>query len=502
MTGQSIYPLFPYIILAITAVAVMLAIAFYRRHSVAALMAMMGMTLAFLALPLAASSAARQVTPLLCVDDFALFYTGLILIAGVVVAMLSYTYLEPRGNRNEEYYVLLLCATLGAALMTASTHFTSFFLALEILSVSLYAMIAYPRVRDNAIEAAVKYLVLAAGSAAFLLFGMALVYAETGSMDFARIATLRNSLDQFENLILLAGMALMIVGMGFKLALAPFHWWTPDVYEGAPAPVTAFIATVSKGAMFALLLRFFARIDIHSYPPLFVLFAIIAVASMFAGNLLALLQNNVKRILAYSSIAHLGYLLVAFLASGPLAATAAAFYLVSYFLTTLTAFGVITIMSSGIDLDTAGSDRDVDSIEDYRGLMWRRPWIAMLFTTALLSLAGIPLTAGFVGKFYVLAAGEESARWISVIMLVINSAIGLFYYLRIIVAMCAPIPEPAVSRSIPPDEKAKTPLQASPALLAGVAISVVTLALVWFGVYPAPLIRLIESLVTGSAILP
>lgn len=486
MTGQGIYTLFPYIILAGTAVAVMLAIAFYRRHSVAALMTMMGMTLAFLALPLAASSAARQVTPLLCVDNFALFYTGLILIAGVVVAMLSYAYLEPRGNRNEEYYVLLLCATLGAALMTASTHFTSFFLALEILSVALYAMIAYSRVRNTAIEAAVKYLVLAAGSAAFLLFGMALVYAETGSMDFARIATLRNSLDQFENLILLAGMALMIVGMGFKLALAPFHWWTPDVYEGAPAPVTAFVATVSKGAMFALLLRFFAKIDMHSYPPLFALFAVIAVASMFTGNLLALLQNNVKRILAYSSIAHLGYLLVAFLASGPLAATAAAFYLVSYFLTTLTAFGVITIMSS--------ANRDADSIEDYRGLMWRRPWIAMLFTTALLSLAGIPLTAGFVGKFYILAAGEESARWILVIMLVINSAIGLFYYLRIIVAMCAAVPEP--------EERKQTPLQSSPALLASVAISMVTLALVWFGVYPAPLIRLIESLVTGSAVLP
>lgn len=501
MTGQSIYPLFPYVILAGTAVAVMLAIAFYRRHSVAALMAMTGMTLAFAALPLAASSAARQVTPLLCVDNFALFYTGLILIAGIVVAMLSYTYLEPRGNRNEEYYVLLLCATLGAALMTASTHFISFFLALEILSVSLYAMIAYPRNRDNAIEAAVKYLILAAGSAAFLLFGMALVYAETGSMDFARIAALRNSLDQFENLILLSGMALMIAGIGFKLALAPFHWWTPDVYEGAPAPVTAFVATVSKGAMFALLLRFFAKVDMHSYPPLFALFAIIAVASMFTGNLLALLQNNVKRILAYSSIAHLGYLLVAFLASGPLAATAAAFYLVSYFLTTLTAFGVVTVMSSDNRLDKglqplvlSSADRDADSIEDYRGLMWRRPWIAMLFTTALLSLAGIPLTAGFVGKFYILAAGEESARWISVIMLVINSAIGLFYYLRIIVAMCAPIPDPA--------ERKQMPLQAAPALLADAAISMVTLALVWFGVYPAPLIRLIQSLVTGPGVLP
>jgi len=497
MTAQSLSTLFPYIILAGTAVAVMLLIAFVRNHGAAAFTTVAGMALTLVTLPIARESASRQVTPLLRIDDFALFYSGLIVSAGLVVAVLSYTYLKSRGNRNEEYYVLLLCATLGAALLTASTHFASLFLSLEILSVSLYAMIAYPRTQANSIEAAVKYLVLAAGSAAFLLFGMALVYAELGTMDFARIAVVRNSLDQFENLILLAGMALMTAGIGFKLALAPFHWWTPDVYEGAPAPVTAFVATVSKGAMFAVLLRFFTQVDVHSYPPVFALFCVISVASMFVGNLLALLQDNVKRILAYSSIAHLGYLLVAFLASGPLAATAAAFYLVSYFLTTLGAFGIVTLMSSDKGLQPLvlfDAEREADSIEDYRGLFWRRPWIATLFTTVLLSLAGIPLTAGFVGKFYILAAGEASARWIPVFMLVLNSAIGLFYYLRIVVAMCAPAPEST--------ERARGALQTPLPLLGGAAVSAVTLALVWFGVYPAPLIRLVESLVTSRGVLP
>ena len=236
---------------------------------------------------------------------------------------------------------------------------------------------------------------------------------------------------------LLAGLVMIISGLGFKLAVVPFHLWTPDVYEGAPAPVTAFIATVSKGAVFALVLRYFTRIDIHAHTALFLIITLIAVASMFAGNLLALLQTNVKRILAYSSISHLGYLLVTVLASGPTAVTAAAFYLAAYFITTLGAFGVVAVLSR--------PERDADRLEDYRGLVWRRPWLAGVFTAMLFSLAGIPLTAGFVGKFYVVAAGVGSALWLAVVALAINSVIGLFYYLRIVVALFTPagdVPRP------------------------------------------------------------
>jgi NADH-quinone oxidoreductase subunit N len=208
--------------------------------------------------------------------------------------------------------------------------------------------------------------------------------------------------------------------------LLPFHLWTPDVYEGAPAPVTAFVSTASKGAVFAVILRYFSMVGVLSRP-IFVIFTIIAIASMFTGNLLALFQSNVKRILAYSSISHLGYILVTLLASGAMAATAAAFYLSAYFITTLGAFGVVTVLSE--------KDRDADSMDDYRGLAWRRPWLAGVFTAMLLSLAGIPLTAGFVGKFYVAAAGVGSGLWLLVIILAVNSALGLYYYLRIIVAL-------------------------------------------------------------------
>src|SRR5690606_34972693 len=228
----------------------------------------------------------------------------------------------------------------------------------------------------------------------------------------------------------IAGVGLMVVGAGFKLGVVPFHMWTPDVYEGAPAPVTAFIATVSKGGMVVLLVRFFMSIDGFRYPALITIFTIISVASMFAGNILALQQQNVKRVLAYSSIAHLGYLLVAFIAADELGVEAVGFYLMAYFATSLGAFGVVTVLSD--------KDRDAERMEDYRGLLWRRPGLATIFTVTLLSLAGIPLTAGFIGKFYLIASGIGTNQWLLVVLLAVNSIIGLFYYIRIVAIMFEP----------------------------------------------------------------
>jgi NADH-quinone oxidoreductase subunit N len=215
--------------------------------------------------------------------------------------------------------------------------------------------------------------------------------------------------------------------------------WTPDVYQGAPAPVTAYVATVSKGAMVALLLRFFGPLSLAPEATLFVALAGVAIASMVVGNLLALRQDNVKRLLAYSSIAHLGYVLVAFLAAGERAAVAVTFYLVAYFAATLVAFGVVAVLST--------PEREADAIDDYRGLSGRRPALAAAFAVALFSLAGLPLTAGFIGKFYVVTAGAGAALWTLVVVLVLTSTIGLYYYTRIIVAMYVrrPAERPALS---------------------------------------------------------
>ena len=468
-------PILPLIVVSAAAVAIMLIVTFYRNHRLTYLLTLAAMVLAFVTLPAVSSLLPSQVTTLLLIDGYALFYTGLILLSALAVALLSYDYLEGRGGNPEEYYMLLLIATLGSIILVASSHFASFFLGLEVLSVSLYALIAYGR-RPLMIEAGVKYLILAAASVSFLLFGMALIYAQLGTMSFSEIA-LKLSSAGTSALVPVVAMIMIIAGIGFKLALVPFHMWTPDVYQGAPSPIAAYIATVSKGAVFALLLRYFAGVDLYTHSSLFVVFTILAIASMFTGNLLALFQENIKRLLAYSSIAHLGYLLVAFLSSGPLRVTAVTFYLVAYFVMTLGAFGVVTVLS--------GKERDAEQIEDYYGLFARRPGLAAIFTVMLLSLAGIPLTAGFIGKFYLVAAGVGSALWLLVIILLVNSTIGLFYYIRVIAVMY--VRKPALEAAVP-----------AGLLTGGLVLAALLVVLVWLGVYPTPVLEMIQAIKLGA----
>ncbi len=473
MSLADLAALLPIIVIAAASVIVMIITAFFRSHKLTVILTLAGLVISFVTLLAQVSMLPRQVTPLIILDRYAFFFMGLILAASFFVTVLSYGYLKDRPGRHDEYYVLLLIATLGSSVLVASSHFVSFFLGLELLSVSLYALIAYQRFDERGNEAGLKYLVLAAASSSFLLFGMALVYTQMGTMQFALIA--ERAAASPSSFLLLAGLALIIVGIGFKLALVPFHMWTPDVYEGAPAPVGAFIATVSKGAVFALLLRYFTRLSLHDFPAIFIVFTAIAIASMFIGNLLALAQNNVKRILAYSSIAHLGYVLVAFLAGGLMAVTAVSYYLASYFVTIMGAFGIISVVSS--------NERDADALDEYRGMAWRRPWLAGMFTLVLLSLAGIPLTAGFSGKFLVITAGAGSTLWLLLVALAISSSIGIYYYLRIITALYAPIP---AGEGLP----AAVPLLS---LTGGVALAVLALFLIWLGVSPAQLLGIIKA---------
>ena len=478
MTRNDFLALLPLLILAASVVVVMLAVAVRRTRAVSASLAFAGLALAFGALWPAASASPRTVTPLVTIDGYALFYMGLILAAAMAFVLLAYAYFQDRDGYPDELYILMLVATLGAAVLVASTHLVSLFLGLELLSISLYGMIAYsPGPRP--LEAGIKYLVLAAASAAFLLFGIALVYFVSGSMSFAGIAAALPRAATGARWLLWPGTALLITGFGFKLGVVPFHLWTPDVYQGAPAPVTAFVASVSKGAMFAVLLRFFYVSGALRYEPVWVIFNVIAIASMFAGNLLALLQSNVKRILAYSSIAHLGYLLVAFQAAGLLGAEAVTMYLTAYFITILGAFGVVAILSRG--------GREADSLEDYSGLFWHRPILAAILTAMVLSLAGIPVTAGFIGKFYIVAAGAASSLWSLIVILVVTSAIGLVYYLRIIVAMY----ERAPGLEAQPVRPARR-LSAG-----GLALIVLTALLLWFGIFPKPLVAAIRGAVAA-----
>ena len=337
-------------------------------------------------------------------------------------------------------------------------------------------MVAYPVKLRGALEGGLKYLVLSAAASAFLLFGMALIYSQTGVLSFRGIADW-NLAAGTGNLVVLTGVSLMLAGAGFKLSVVPFHFWTPDVYEGAPAPVTGFLATASKTAMFAVLLRFFIEAGFFRYGSVLDVLTAMAVASILVGNVLALLQTNIKRMLAYSSIAHFGYLLVALVAAGPLAVEAVGVYLITYVVTTLSAFGVVTLMSSPF------GERDATQIYDYRGLFWRRPFLTSILTVAMLSLAGIPLTAGFIGKFYIIATGVAQHQWLLIAAVVAGSAIGLYYYLRVMISMF--LLDPQRRRFSAPLHWAQ---QAGGVMTLGLMLLMLVL-----GIYPEPFIKIIQA---------
>lgn len=423
MTGIDFICLSPLIIIAIAPVIMMLGITFARNFRVTYLFSLLMFIVAFLSLFAVAPYTTYRFEPLLVIDNYAVLFLGIIYFAAIVITVLSYEYLKVQYGDREEYFIILFVAVLGASVLIMAEHFITFFLGLEVLSVALYSLIAYLKWRDYCVEAGVKFAVIASLATAFLLFGMGLVYSETGTMSFPDIFSAERGVNMMSPLML-TGFGLILTAIGFKLALVPFHMWTPDVYQGAPVPVTLFIATVSKAAVMALALRLFVNIGGADNRILFIVISVISIVSMFTGNILALMQKNVKRLLAYSSIAHLGYLTITLLSPSTGGTGAAIFYLAAYVITSLGAFGAISVLSV--------CERDADDIEDLRGLFWSNPLIATVLTLAFLSLAGMPLTAGFMSKFYLVLAGVKSGLWLLAVSLVINSVISIYYYLRVI----------------------------------------------------------------------
>jgi NADH-quinone oxidoreductase subunit N len=472
MNAIQFYGLLPFMVLAIASIVVILLIAFKQSHTVIQVAGFLMMCLVIAAMWYVRDRLPVVIAPLFIVDGYAALFTGLIVLSVLIVGLLSFIYFEEREENPKEYYILLFLSTLGAAMLTISRHFISFFIGLELLSVSLYALIAYLRTRNNAVEAGIKYLILAAVTSAFLLFGMALIYMETGSMDFTVIAQRAGSWSA----LFITGLGLMIVAIGFKLALVPFHFWAADVYQGAPSPVTSFIATVSKIGVFAVLMRFAQSIHLNTNTMALYIFSAIAIASMIAGNILALQQQNVKRLLAYSSIAHFGYLLVAFLPGDETGVEASVFYLLAYSITTLAAFAIVTLLSS--------RQKDAEELGLYKGLFWRNPVMAVVFTIAMLSLAGIPLTAGFIGKFMVLTTGVHVGLWLPVAVLVVTSVMGLYYYLRVISTLFAEAPAAG------PREKSLHPFFYTATYVTLVLLAV---ALVVIGTFPGVVIENIRQ---------
>jgi NADH-quinone oxidoreductase subunit N len=402
------------------------------------------------------------------VDAFSVFFHFVILLIALVVILTSFDYLEVQQIHSGEYYGLVLFGTVGMLLMTSAIELVLIFIALEISSISTYILAGFRRRTAESSESSLKYFLLGSFATAFFLYGVALVFGATGTTNVYGIA---KALQTQPSLLVYLAVALMFVGLGFKVASAPFHVWTPDVYEGSPAPVVALMSTGPKAAAFAVLLRvLFAT----GAPGWFWMVWVSAALSMTIGNIGALVQNNIKRLLAYSSIAHAGYLLVAFAAAKQTGISAAIFYAASYAAMNVGAFAIVSHISSR-------GERYV-SLDDYAGLGRRSPVLAGILTIFLLSLIGIPITGGFFAKFYVFSAALQANLVGLTIIGVINSAIAAYYYLRVIVYMYMR------------DERVEAAVPRIPAGL-GIGLAISLIATIYLGVLPG---RVLEYALRGA----
>jgi NADH-quinone oxidoreductase subunit N len=421
----------------------------------------------------------QAMSGMVAVDGFAVFARTVILAATALGLLVSQGYLRREHVEGPEYHALLLLSASGMLLMTSANDLIVVFLALEILSIALYVLAAFDRDRLESGEAGLKYFVLGALSSAVLLYGVAMVYGATGTTSLTGIAAFLAGNTLFSSGLLLAGFALILVGLGFKVAAVPFHMWTPDVYQGAPTPVTGFMAAGAKAAGFAALLRVFisgfGNYSVDWKPLIFVL----AVASLLVGGIVALVQQDVKRMLAYSSINHAGYVLIGVQAGSVRGVASALFYLLTYTFMVVGSFAVVTVVGR------KGDRRH--SLDDYRGLGARAPVLAAALTFLLLAQAGIPLTSGFVAKFNVFAASVEAREYALTAVGVLTTAVALFFYLRLVVLMYMSGDADA-DADAEPEER---PLVLDPST--GLALGVAIAATLVMGVLPGGFINFAES---------
>ncbi|WP_172397914.1 NADH-quinone oxidoreductase subunit N [Gilliamella apicola] len=371
---------------------------------------------------------ARQITALFTCDGYGLLYTSLVLIIAIIVSCLAYRWFVQEHLSNSLFYVILLFMTLGGITLVYASHLIAFFIGIELLSIPFVGLIGYQYIQTHALEAAVKYMILSAVASAFLLMGIAFYYATTGELTFSGLSYQLSTMSYPSNLLLM-GVCLILVGVGFKLSLVPFQLWLPDVYQGAPTVVALLLSTVGKVALFCAIARLFLLAPIVNNETIRMILVIMAFLSILWGNLVALMQTSLKRLLAYSSIAHFGYLLIALISVQyqVLALETIGVYLIGYILANVCILGVISLESHSNEL------QDHENEVDLSGLFWRRPILALTMGMGLLSLAGVPLTAGFVGRFLLVLLGVTAELWWLIAAVVIGSALGLYFYARLII---------------------------------------------------------------------
>ena len=464
---EDYYRLLPELVASGFGILIMLAEPFVSRERKGwlARVALVGAIASLASILVAAQFPGMAFYDLIRLDDFSIFLHVIVFGIAALVVLAAHHYLEREGLPQGEFYALLLFATTGMGIMAGANDLVTAFVGLEISSISSYILAGWRRDALKSNESAMKYFLLGSFATAFLLYGIALIFGGTGTTFLPDIAAALGAPGTNPTLVLM-GMGLLFVGLGFKVASAPFQVWTPDVYEGAPTPITAFLSAGPKAAAFAAFLRiFFTALEPTQETWFWVIWAS-ALLTMFVGNLGALVQTNIKRMLAYSSIAHAGYILVAFAAGSELGIAAVLFYLVAYALMKLGAFTVVSHVSAG---------ESHQEIDDYAGLHSRQPLLAACLTLFMLSLIGIPLTGGFLGKFYIFTAALKANLIWLVVLGVVNSALSVAYYLRVVKVMY--MNEPRADLVVAP----------VPASLAFV-LTLTALGTLYLGIVPGPVL--------------
>ncbi|MEX2262929.1 MAG: NADH-quinone oxidoreductase subunit N [Bryobacteraceae bacterium] len=403
-------------------------------------------------------------------DGFGLFFNWIFIVASLIVAIVSYKYLDIEGEHHGEYYALILFAQCGMFFLATGTDLVTLFIGLELMALCFYVMVGFLRGEKRSNEAALKYLLLGAFSSGFLAYGFSLLYGLSGSTKLSAITAALAGRDPWDPIVFFA-MATTSIGLLFKISAVPFHMWAPDAYEGAPTTVTAYLSVASKAASFALLLRLFLGPFESLRPTWEPLLVVIAIATMTVGNLAAISQTNIKRLLAYSSISHAGYMLLGLIAGNETGIKGIAVYVLVYAFMNLGAFSVVVALRRQ---DLIGED-----IEDFAGLAHRSPGYALLMLVFLLSLAGIPPTAGFLGKYYIFLALMETGHYLLAVLATLYVAVAVYYYFRIVRSMFIG------------EQVAKAPLASSLGLRVALGVSgALTLAI---GIYPEPFLRLAQT---------
>ncbi|AHG60205.1 NADH-quinone oxidoreductase subunit N [Buchnera aphidicola] len=478
---QQFIALLPFLIILVTLVTVILSISYNRNHFFVSGLSILGFISALFSLYFLTTVIPIDITGLLHVDGYSIFYIGMILIASISTCIFAYPCLLKYEFNKEEFYLLILMSTLGAVLLVISNHIASFFINIELMSLPVFGLIGYFSYKKKSLEALFKYLILSGVASSFLLMGIAWVYSISGSLSFISVNRIFNVVSLNEKLIVLFGISMIFLSLFFKLSVVPFHLWTPDIYQGTSALVLSFFSTVGKISIFCLLLNISSDIIISNNRTLYFIISLVTFFSMILGNLMALFQENLKRFLGYTSISQIGYLFVVLLTSENnyiFSLEANSIYLFSYLFSNIAFFGIMNLIANACE------NNNGNLISSYQGLFWSQPILSSILTLVLLSLAGIPMTLGFISKFYILSIIIQEHLWILCFGFLIATLLGFYCYLRIIINLY-------LTPSLPLQHNFKisnywvyTP--------SGILILFSAIILLFLGLYPNPLISLVK----------